>query len=242
MLALVVAVIWVAVLARGLEKKKPSRWKERRDGILTVTGIILILGGAYISYGSFRNQTRLSAETSLNQEAQSLMGYEMSIENKDVRCIYYNYGWDDYSECRKIYTSSREKWSSALFYAEEVIFVLTKANSDRDHWGSRYAYDVGYWQEDVSRDPTGLFSYYLVATSDNLSEAKKSMIDAGICIRNMCEGFNAVERSLGENAPRWPRRICKTKAEQLQVSEHCQITPPMPSRRSVVPAKLNSTG
>jgi hypothetical protein len=182
--------------------------KTLRDSLIATGGILLTCAALYVSYASFRNQTRLTAQQALNEEGSALLQMEMS--NPTLRCIYYNYGFTNEAACKDEILSNPDEWSKMIFYVEETWYALQRAQREYDDWGSDYSDTIAYWMEDVERDPLGLFAYYLVTSSDTLAEAVTDMKTAGVhrdlsireSVRHLCERFLRVWIPLGSRRPR----------------------------------------
>jgi hypothetical protein len=188
-MCLLVGLATIAIVWPGLRLVYPHRASAFQRSLRLLVGITGIIA-LYVAYASFRNQSRLTAETDLNSEAMQLYGLEM--ENKELRCLYFNYGHSDPPACLTSITTSSENWSRAILYVEEVWFVLQKAKEDQIQWGSTYASSIKFWADDVSKDPTGLFSYYLISTTESRAEAAQEMALAGVSIPDLCAGFGSV--------------------------------------------------
>lgn len=199
---------------------------ERLRLLLSENLVITLIGllAVYVAYASLRNQTRQAAEIALNADSSELFAYEME-DGANLRCLYDNFGWDAPEACRAAFTADPKSWSKALYYVEESLFILRKAQRDRAQWGSSYGEEIGYWQEDVSRDPTGLFSYYLVAGADSLAEAKADMREAGVCMPNLCDGYRLVAAALGEHRDRKRPPACDTAQAVASAAVRCKPLP-----------------
>ena len=113
---------------------------------------------------------------------------------------------------------SEGNWSLAIFYVEESWFILTRALEERLNWGSNYAESIEYWAEDVGRDPTGLFSYYLVSSERTMKDAEEAMVKAGVSIPDLCGNFRKV----------WLALLQKGKHPRLArgAARECGLRPP----------------
>lgn len=179
-----------------------------RERYFAIGGSLLAIAGLYVSYATFRNQTRLTAQQALNEEVMSL--YVIEMGEPDIRCIYYNYGFPRQRNCLTRIVSDPEKWSLAIFYVEEAWYALKRGRRERIEWGSDYSNTVQFWIEDLGRDPTGLFSYYLVASEETLDDAVNEMRLAGVhaekssewAEKHLCHRFAIVWQALGSNRPR----------------------------------------
>lgn len=167
-----------------------------RDVVVPIGGAVLLVITLYVGYATFRNQTRLTAEADLNAEAMQL--YELELANPQIRCLYYNYRSEDSNRCLERIVADPQIWSLTIFYVEEAWFVLTKAGRDRDEWGSTYAASVQFWVDDVELDPTGMFSFYLVMSSDTLREARAVLAQTGVEMgtEQLCVNYGRVWREL----------------------------------------------
>lgn len=214
----VFAVILAGVLYR-LGRRRRVRTTEFWEPIVAALTVVLVFVGIYAGYASFRNQTRLAAETALNEGADNLFAVE--IDHPEIRCLYSNFGHDDPQACVARLAADRDRWSLAIFYVEESWFTLEKAAEDRANWGSQYAGDIAYWADDVSDDPSGLFSYYLV-NQHSLAGAKARMKRAGVCIPDLCAGYSKVRGALlkARAAPAGPD-LCATPAARAKARSVC---------------------
>ena len=203
-------------------KSKPKNWKDRRERTISIFGLLMIVVGAYVAYGSFRNQLRITAENALNEEGSALFDIEMEGDS-DLRCIYDNYGHFAPDGCLLKIVSDEKLWSRAIFYVEESWFILEKAHQDRAQWGSDYARVLEYWAQDVSRDPTGLFSYYLVSSNDTVSEARGEMEASGVCIPDLCKGYQKVREALPDEAKDRQRAVvCLSDTDLTEARSACK--------------------
>jgi hypothetical protein len=158
-----------------------------------VTSFVL-LATLFVTYASFRNQTRLAAESGLNEEAMQL--YELETSHAELRCLYDNYGHSNPDTCLAHMVSNPDAWSLGIFYVEEAWYVLDIARVDERQWGSTYSDSIEFWRTDVGKDPTGLFSYYLVATEEDFEAARKVMRSAGVEIQQLCRNYRKVWTAL----------------------------------------------
>ncbi|MGQ0444703.1 MAG: hypothetical protein ACT4O2_06145 [Beijerinckiaceae bacterium] len=171
-----------------------DRLKElRRDSIKWV-GAVIVLLTLYAGYATFRNQGRLASEAALSAGGYHLYNLEMS--HPEIRCLYFNYAHHDPRGCLERIISDPERWSFALFYVEEAWFQLEQAQTERIEWGSTYAQMIKYWAQDVSRDPTGLFAYYLVSSERSLDAAAETMRRSDVRIPAICANYRVVWRAL----------------------------------------------
>jgi hypothetical protein len=161
----------------------------RREFAAWVATAVLVLT-LFVGYASFRNQSRLSAEAALEEAGYDLYGIEMN--EPKLRCLYFNYGHHDPNPCLERIVSDPDLWSLAIFYVEESWFQLEQANKERKEWGATYAEQIKYWAEDVGRDPTGLFAYYLLSSEDSMDDVFATMEAAGVQIENPCENYRRV--------------------------------------------------
>lgn len=196
--------------------------KAERDRAIAIYGVFLVIVGAFIAYSAFRNQLKLSAEIALNQEGAGLLNYEMA--DPDIRCLYDSYGHHNEDQCLRTNTSSAAKWSKAIFYVEEAWFQLEKAKRERGKWGSDYAEEVRYWAEDLGRDPTGLFSYYLVSSSETVADARLEMELAGVCIPDLCERYHHARLAIPKSFQDHRDIVCLTKADRRAGTSSCPKT------------------
>jgi hypothetical protein len=188
----------------------PSVRRLRKNTIALGSALVVLLS-LYVAYASFRNQSRLTAEIALNDEGSAL--FEIEMAHPEIRCLYFNYGYERANPCLNRLAASEEDWSFAIFYVEEGWFILTRAYDDRIQWGSNYAASIEYWAQDVSRDPSGLFSYYLISTSESLSDARETMRQAGVSIADPCQKYRHVwgfleQRSVQPNSISGAAREC----------------------------------
>jgi hypothetical protein len=164
--AILVAAIWFSVASRHpVGSEEVRSWRLTSEGVTAVAAALAI----FVAYASFRNQSRLAAEANLNAEGHALFEIEMS-DRKGLRRLYSNYAHDDPDKCLLETVRNADQWSAALFYVEEALWLLEKAEDDRIAWGSAYSADIAYWREYINDDPTGMFSYYLVANRGGSSK------------------------------------------------------------------------
>lgn len=213
----VFAVILAGVLYR-LGRKRRVRTTEFWEPIVACLTVVLVFVGIYAGYASFRNQTRLAAETALNEGADNLFAVE--IEHPEIRCLYANFGHDDPEACLARLAADRDRWSLAIFYVEESWFTLEKASEDRANWGSQYAGDIAYWADDVSDDPSGLFAFYLL-NQHSVAGAKARMTRAGVCIPDLCGGYSRVRGALVEAKAAGGPDLCASPAVRKQSRSVC---------------------
>ncbi|MET0294763.1 MAG: hypothetical protein ABW042_07055 [Phenylobacterium sp.] len=187
--------------------------------VITFVGLLAV----YVAYASLRTQTRQAAEIALDSDADDLFAYEMA--EAPIRCLYDNYGWDAPDACRARIAGDPQTWTKTLYYVEETLFILKKARRDRLQWGSGYGREIAYWQADVSKDPTGLFSYFLVNGADDLAEAKAEMREAGLCMPNLCNGYRQVVAALGEHRDHKRPVACATAAAIASAAVRCKPEP-----------------
>jgi hypothetical protein len=167
-------------------------------------GALLLLLTFFAGYSSFRNQGRLASEAALSAGGYDLYNIEMS--RPAIRCVYLNYGYEDARECLTSILSDADSWTFAIYYVEEAWFQLAQAKKEQNEWGSTYAEQVKYWAQDVSRDPTGIFSYYLISSEESLETAQETMEGSGVSISDPCTRFKFVWRSL-EQKGELPARV-----------------------------------
>lgn len=213
----VFAVILAGVLYR-LGRKRRVRTTEFWEPIVACLTVVLVFVGIYAGYASFRNQTRLAAETALNDGADNLFAIEM--DHPEIRCLYSNFGHDDPQACVARLAADRDRWSLAIFYVEESWFTLEKASEDRANWGSQYAGDIAYWADDVSDDPSGLFAFYLL-NQHSVAQAKARMTRAGVCIPDLCGGYSKVRGALLAAKAASGPDLCASPAVRAQSRSVC---------------------
>lgn len=179
--------------------------EDIRKGIISGGAVLLLVLTLYATYGAFRNQARLTAESSLNGDAMQL--YQLEIDHRELRCLYYNYGHANPDRCLEHIVSSEERFSLAFLYVEEVWSVLRRAGEDEREWGSTYSRSIDFWRDDVSLDPTGLFAYYAVAT-EGPERAAAFMGSAEVRIADLCANYRKVRAALARHsaAPLEPDR------------------------------------
>lgn len=216
---MVVAVVILFGIFYRKGRRRPIKTAEFWEPIVAALTVLLLFVGIYAGYASFRNQTRLAAETALNDGADNLFAVE--IANPELRCLYRTYGHDDPDRCLATLAADRDLWSLAIFYVEESWFTLEKAAEDRRNWGSQYATDIAYWADDVSDDTTGLFSYYLL-NQHGPGDIKGEMRRAGICIPDVCAGYAKVRAALtlAKALPPGPD-LCATPEAKAQARTAC---------------------
>lgn len=166
----------------------------RRD-LIRAGGAAVIVLTFYAGYASFRNQGRLSSEAALNDNGYTL--YQIEMDHEELRCLYFNYAHQRPKQCLDRIVSSDKNWSLALFYVEEAWFQLSQAQKERKEWGATYAEQIQYWAQDVSRDPTGLFSYYLISSEKSLEDAQSTMSSSDVSIKDLCGRYILVWTALG---------------------------------------------
>jgi hypothetical protein len=194
-LGLLVAAICKEIFTRIWPDAPVSRWLRRAG--LKLGSFVLVILTLYVAYASFRNQSRLASEASLNSESISL--YQIEAARPELRCLYFNYGHENANVCLANLVSSSENWSLAIFYVEESWFILSRATEEHVNWGSSNAAWIRGWAEDIGRDPTGLFSYYLISASNTLADTREWMRQAGVQIAEPCENYRRVWAALGEH-------------------------------------------
>lgn len=215
----------------------------RFDTLTIVTGVAAVLA-LFAAYGSFRNQTRLASEGQLGAEAMIL--YQLEMEHPELRCLYDNYGYSDYDACLARVTSADANWSLAIFYVEEGWFVLTQSYQDRKNWGSTYADLIDYWRDDVAKDPTGVFTYYQVASTDRdlpngdrLAAAEQEMDEAGVVIgrEEICTRYQRVRQALElANAQSGDRNVCGSLGRPARRDSAAdQVDKPASGPRKIAP-------
>jgi hypothetical protein len=202
--ATILAACGVIVLLRLILAEKVNG--KVIENTLFSLGILGGVAGLFVAYATLRNQTRQAAEIAINVEGGRIADWERS--RPSVRCVY---GWYDRyasaskagkfdpemaNSCLARIVVDRENFTEVMLYAEEVFFLLQRAKSDQDIWGSDYAGKIKYWREDVGDDPTGMFSYHLVhrypmqeaavAGKPATSGPEKEMADAGVAIVDPC--------------------------------------------------------
>lgn len=161
---------------------------------MRIGAALLVVLTFFAGYSSFRNQGRLSSEAALGAGGYHLYNIEMGKE--EIRCVYFNYGYHDASECRESLVKDMHAWTFAIYYVEEAWFQLAQAKREQDEWGATYAEQVKYWAQDVSRDPTGIFSYYLVSSEPSRRKVRETMADSGVSIADPCLGFQFIWSAL----------------------------------------------
>lgn len=169
-------------------------FKRARDGLMSLATALLVILTVFAGYASFRNQSRLSSEAALNDAGYTL--YNLEMEKTELRCLYFNYGHSSPDQCLSAIVNDPQFWSLAIFYVEESWFQLEGAKKEQDEWGATYAESIKYWAQDVGRDPTGLFSYYLVSSEKSIEKAVGTMLSSGVEIDGMCAKYRKVWRAL----------------------------------------------
>lgn len=192
--------------------RKHPEWAPLWVTAGTVAGVIAVIAGVFTTYATMRNQLRITAETLLSDEGMHLYGYEMT--RPELRCLYDNYATEDWTACLDRLAKDQGLWSLAIFYVEEAWFMIDKSIDDRESWGSIYADDLRYWAEDIAKDRTGIFTYYLVASSDSVCEARNRMIKAEICVPNLCEKYDLALASLKKAGRASTVQRCVTDVER----------------------------
>ena len=206
-----VVVVGTLLLAAavGLQIARPDKKATdfAKSPEFAITTSLVLLGTLFVTYASFRNQTRLAAEVGLNVEAMEV--YQLELAHPELRCLYDNYGHANYEACLTRIVADPAIWSRAIFYVEEAWFILDIARVDERQWGSTYSDSIEFWREDVGKDPTGLFSYYLVATAEGgqFSNAVAAMTSAGVEIQFLCANYLKVWRALQKQGANPRERI-----------------------------------
>jgi hypothetical protein len=205
----VISAVVIFLLVSGLVTFSMSKpqipWlRDVRRNALGWGGAALAILTVYVAYASFRNQSMLSSEEALNDAGYQL--YEIEMRQAELRCLYFNYGYSSPRRCLEELVSTPERWSLALFYVEEAWFQLKKANVERSRWGGSYAEEIRYWAQDVERDPTGMFSYYLISSEGSLEDARETMGESAISIGNPCRNFMWVWTALRQRGAE-PRHV-----------------------------------
>ena len=162
----------------------------RPEGLTALVAALAI----FVTYASFRNQSRLAAEIGLNSEGQML--FELEMSNPNLRCLYTNFAHDNAQVCLESLVSDPDEWSASTFYIEGMFWLLEKAEDDRKAWGSAYSKEIDYWREYVNEDPTGLFSFYLISFNRGLDGAQKHMRRANVRIEGLCRRYRLVHAAL----------------------------------------------
>lgn len=199
-LAIIGLSIWAAAKTWSLPPS--GRQKFLRSAEFGIIGTIVLLSTVYVAYASFRNQARMASEANLNDEAMIL--YQFELEHPELRCLYDNYGHQIYQRCLEQIVSNPDNWSRAIFYIEEAWYVVTVSKDDEREWGSSYSDSIEFWRQDIGKDPTGLFSYYLVATEG--TDARARMVAAGVRIEDLCGNYARVWNALARHSAQPPRR------------------------------------
>ncbi len=182
---------------------RSERLKDLRSDSFKWIGAAIVAVTLFAGYATFRNQGRLASEAAMSAGGYHLYSLEMS--RPEIRCLYFNYAHHDPRGCLERIAKDPELWSFALFYVEESWFQLEQAVTERDEWGSTYAEMIRYWAQDVSRDFTGMFSYYLISSERSLDSALLTMRGADVNIRGVCTRFRIVWRSLHNRGVQPPR-------------------------------------
>ena len=193
----------ITVAAAYANHRSDASARARIDNWLKIAGVFGTALAIFLTYGSFRNQVRLTSEGDLNQEAMAL--FEIEMAHAELRCVYDNYGGSDYEKClQTLIKGEKGEWSLAMFYAEEAWFIIYRAKQDRKEWRSSYGDSLDYWVEDIEKDYTGIFSYQLVSTTDSMNELRTFLQDVDVRIPTICQKFLAVRAALvraGKAAP-----------------------------------------
>ncbi len=204
------AIVAAIVVTLTLLFPRSTSVRRFRTDLITWAGAAVLILTFFAGYASFRNQGRLASEAALNDAGYDLFNIEMS--NEGIRCLYFNYGYDRPRECLENIVIDSKSWSLALFYVEESWFQLANAQDEREEWGATYAEEIRYWAQDVSRDPTGLFAYYLVSSENSLENARATMEAADVSINNLCLRYRIVWRALRRRAAQ-PSRVSRAAKE-----------------------------
>lgn len=135
--------------------------------------------------------------------------YSIEMETDEIRCIYHNYGNDDPDGCLTELTDNPRYWSKAIFYVEEAWYALRRGEEEFNEWGSNYSRSLAFWSDDLERDPTGIFSYYIIGNSETPSEAVSEMWASGVypnetetaSWQHLCNRYAHVWQKLGSRRP-----------------------------------------
>jgi hypothetical protein len=200
------------------------RWRvlrRRRRGALPAVAVIAAVLGTYLAYGSVRNQMRMQAES--DNIRIGIMFVEWERERPFLRCLYTWYSNRvNHETCRQQIVGSSRNFSEALLYAEEVIFYLKVSRRNQEDYHSPTFDDIDYWRRDIDEDPTGIFSFLLV-NRYGLSGFHEAAVDAGLCIPDLCLGYERVRLSLGGRGfdVRHPD-LCQMPHQRQRLTMDCQ--------------------
>jgi len=225
------AVLSIILVFSSIPLISMANRRRYRQHALRFGGALLLLLTFFAGYSSFRNQGRLLSEASLSESGSQLYSLEMS--NPGIRCVYSNYGFEDTGGCLTSFAKDEKSWSFVIFYVEESWFQLSQAKEEQDEWGSTYAEQVKYWAQDVERDPTGIFSFYLISSEASLIDAEQTMRDSNLWIAEPCAKFHVVWEAL-EKRRRLPRMVsgaAKDCASKFALSPTILTRPTLPIRR-----------
>lgn len=191
-MALVVALLVTTVIVAARVALKYRRKHSVGAWRLAIRhgGVLMAALALLLTYWSVRIQSRLAADIALNASGEIFVEHEMKNEN--FRCIYEWHAFSDKNKCINAMLGSGKLYSEEMLYIEEVFFILKKAKSERKIWGAGYAREIKYWAADVSADPTGIFSYQLVA--ENPESFDQEMKEAGVSIdrARLCRNYREI--------------------------------------------------
>lgn len=182
------------ILVRGLlpvfTGSKPDFAFLSQSWIVGFVGVL----GLLLTYGTVRSQLQQNSDNAFNE--QGVFFVQSEYDEPYFRCLYSWHAHNDPDGCLQGIASSETLYTKTMLYIEEVFYILTAANIERTLWRSRYTEDVGYWREDVSADPTGLFSYQTVV--ENPEDPQAALQRAGVEIDpdRLCLNYRRVHRQL----------------------------------------------
>jgi len=200
-------------LAKALSKPKLTSTQ--------VVAVFLTVLGIYIAYGSLRNQMRMSAEAARNSDAYLLLEWEK--DKPYIRCLYTWYSDIVSGEaCLQEIVGDSQKFTETLLYVEEVFWILQASKRDAELYKSPYSSDIQFWRDDIEEDPTGIFSFHLINRYP-VSRVTAEATDAGICIPDLCSGYERVRLALrGRRFSVDQPNICRTPQTRLMLRMSCE--------------------
>lgn len=151
--------LMVSAFRRVYRQGGPSDTKSASEYWGRFGSAALAIIAIYLTYAVFRNQAKQAEEAALNQRAATILLMESSDQN--IRCLYEWRGFDAPENCLQK-NLDKDQWSKTQLYIEETINFFWEARVDGQHYGANNFHGMTEWADDISKDPTGLFSYYLV--------------------------------------------------------------------------------
>lgn len=176
----------VALVRRWVFKRKLPQ-----NLIAKLAAGLAVLVGVYLTYATFRNEARQTAENGLTEIAYKLLEIEMA--DPSIRCLYRWGAFDEPSQCLQSNIDPAQ-WSKTQLYVENVFDFFDSAGWDGREWGADNVEGITKWADEVAADRTGLFSFYLVATYR--SEARAVAEGFGVRVASLCANYRKVSDAL----------------------------------------------